>query len=81
MTWQSLPLLFARGPGGVADSKETKKAAQKKKGSSKPRKRRRKFGDEDDDNDEAWIPKGATTKGKWKRNWRTGVEEYIPPSY
>ena len=75
---QSLPLLFARGPGEALE-----KVVQKKKNgkSNKPRKRRR-FGDEaDDDDDEAWFPKGAKRKsGKWTRDWRTGVEEYIPPS-
>ena len=74
---QSLPLLFARGPGEAL-----KKVVQKKKNgkSNKPRKRR-KFGDEADDDDEAWIPKGVKrNSGKWTRDWRTGVEEYIPPS-
>eukprot|EP00984_Skeletonema_dohrnii_P015180 scaffold6504_cov127-Skeletonema_dohrnii-CCMP3373.AAC.1 len=75
---QNLPLLFARGPGEALE-----KVVQKKKNgkSNKPRKRR-KFGDEaDDDEDEAWIPKGVKRKsGKWTRDWRTGVEEYIPPS-
>lgn len=79
---QSLPLLFARGPGEVTSvSVKKKKVAQAevKAKKSKPRKRR-KFGDDDDD-DEAWLPKGAkTTRGKWKRNWRTGEEEYILPS-
>eukprot|EP00984_Skeletonema_dohrnii_P031584 scaffold24220_cov75-Skeletonema_dohrnii-CCMP3373.AAC.2 len=58
-TWQTLPLLFARGPG-----KRKKKAAKKR-----PQKRR-KFGDTEGDDDEAWIPKGARTSGK---SWRNPV--------
>jgi hypothetical protein len=69
-TCQSLPLLFARGPG-----KRIKKVAQKKK---QPRKRR-KFGDEEDEDDQPFIPRGARTKGKCMRNPDTGKWEYIPP--
>ena len=73
-SWQSLPQLFARGPGvGV-----TKLAKTKIKSKSKPRKRR-KFGDESDDEDEAWIPKGARRTGKWKWNPQTRKREYNPP--
>eukprot|EP00984_Skeletonema_dohrnii_P004626 scaffold1634_cov118-Skeletonema_dohrnii-CCMP3373.AAC.24 len=71
-SWQSLPLLFARGPG-VTTVPETNK-----KSTAKPRKRR-KFGDESDDEDEAWIPKGARKRGQWKWNPQTRKWEYIPP--
>jgi len=67
-TWQTLPLLFARGPG-----KRKKKVAKKK-----PRKRS-KFGDTEDDDDEAWVPKGARTTGKSWRNPVSGNWEWIPP--
>jgi len=70
-SWQSLPQLFARGPG------VTKLA--KTKSTAKPRKRR-KFGDKsDDDEDDAWIPKGARRTGKRKWNPQTRKREYIPP--
>mmetsp|Transcript_26722 Transcript_26722/g.38196 ORF Transcript_26722/g.38196 Transcript_26722/m.38196 type:complete len:116 (-) Transcript_26722:150-497(-) len=74
-SWQSLPQLFARGPG------VTKVTWSKSKSTSKPRKRR-KFGDESDDEDEAWIPKGARKRGLWKWNPQTRKSEYIlPPVY
>eukprot|EP00985_Skeletonema_marinoi_P006169 scaffold2682_cov90-Skeletonema_marinoi.AAC.2 len=69
-SWQSLPQLFARGPG------VTKLA--KTKSTAKPRKRR-KFGDESDDEDDAWIPKGARKRGQWKWNPQTRKREYSPP--
>ena len=69
-TWQTLPLLFARGPG-----KRRKKVVKKK---SNPRKRR-KFGEETDDEDEAWIPRGARTTAKYQQNPETGKWEWIPP--
>ena len=76
-SWQSLPQLFARGPGVM---KVTSKAeAKSKKKSSKPRKKRRKFGDESDDEDEAWIPKGARRRGQWKRDPETNKWNYVPP--
>ena len=74
-SWQSLPQLFSRGPG-VMKVKEAKTKSKKK--ASKPRKRR-KFGDESDVEDEAWIPKGARTRGQWKWNPQTRKTEYIPP--
>ena len=76
-TWQSLPQLFARGPG-VMKVKEAK-AKENKKKKSKPRKKRRKFGDESDDEDEAWIPKGARKTGQRKWNPQTRRMDYIPP--
>eukprot|EP00574_Skeletonema_japonicum_P001287 CAMPEP_0201741184 /NCGR_PEP_ID=MMETSP0593-20130828/46684_1 /ASSEMBLY_ACC=CAM_ASM_000672 /TAXON_ID=267983 /ORGANISM="Skeletonema japonicum, Strain CCMP2506" /LENGTH=750 /DNA_ID=CAMNT_0048235513 /DNA_START=170 /DNA_END=2419 /DNA_ORIENTATION=- len=57
-SWQSLPQLYARGPG------VSKVSMGKSKSTSKPRKRR-KFGDESDDGDDAWIPKGARKRGQW----------------
>ncbi len=67
-TWQTLPLLFARGPG-----KRQKKMAKKNSES----RMRRKFGDEEDEDDDAWIPKGARKTGK--QNPESGKWEYIPP--
>ncbi|KAK1736409.1 leucine-rich repeat protein [Skeletonema marinoi] len=66
---QSLPLLFARGPGEALE-----KVVQKKKNgkSNKPRKRR-KFGEADDDDDEAWLPKGA--KERVESGQETGEQE------
>ena len=75
-SWQGLPQLFSRGPGVM---KVSSKAEVNKKKKSKPRKKRRKFGDESDDEDEAWIPKGARTRGQWKWNPQTRKTEYIPP--
>jgi Ran GTPase-activating protein (RanGAP) involved in mRNA processing and transport len=77
-TWQSLPALFARGPGEfcLEEADEAQTTAKKKK--RNPRKRR-KFGDEEDDDDEAWIPKGARKTGEYKLNPETGTWEFIPP--
>eukprot|EP00984_Skeletonema_dohrnii_P007313 scaffold2646_cov60-Skeletonema_dohrnii-CCMP3373.AAC.2 len=76
-SWQSLPLLFARGPGDFCFDvpAQTDVKVKKKK---KPHKRR-KFGDEEDGDDDAWIPKGARKTGKHERNPETGKWEYIPP--
>jgi len=76
-SWQSLPLLFARGPGDFCFNvpAHTDVTAKKKK---KPQKRR-KFGDEEDGDDDAWVPKGARKTGKHQRNPETGKWEYIPP--
>ena len=54
-SWQSLPLLFARGPGDFCFDvpAHTDVKVKKKK---KPHKRR-KFGDEEDGEDDAWLPK------------------------
>ncbi|KAL7536676.1 hypothetical protein ACHAWF_005530, partial [Thalassiosira exigua] len=74
-TWQSLPLLFARGAGKLETEKEV---AQKKKKKKATRRKRKRFGDADDD-DEPWIPKGARTRGKW--TWNPDLRKcvYIPP--
>ncbi len=72
MAWPSLPLLFNRGAGEL----KTKRKVTKSK--TKPRKKRRKFGDEEDSDDEAWVPKGASKRGKWVRNPETGRYTYVP---
>ena len=77
-SWQSLPQLFARGPGVMKVSSKAE-AKENKKKKSKPRKKRRKFGDESDDEDEAWIPKGARRRGQWKRDPETNKWNYVPP--
>ena len=76
-SWQSLPQLFARGPGVMKVSSKAEAKSKKKK--SKPRKKRRKFGDESDDEDEAWIPRGARKTGQRKWNSETRKWDYIPP--
>jgi len=55
-TWQSLPALFARGPGELCLEEAPTTVKKKKKRNLR---KRRKFGDEDDENDEAWVPKGG----------------------
>ncbi|KAK1742764.1 leucine-rich repeat protein [Skeletonema marinoi] len=76
-SWQSLPLLFARGPGDFCFDvpAHTDVKVKKKK---KPQKRR-KFGTEEDGEDDAWLPKGARKTGKHERNPETGKWEFVPP--